>query len=160
MKTHSFTNATGLGNQYPESPTEIQGSLQELGFPTVLRTVHSGLRSCMNKIPRTDPNTKAPLREQFLQCISQDLTAQAAVEKHCSKLGFESAMRDLVEKRISEMTVVDFIVDERLATPDAASVKAMTDSLLRPDRERFARMTPKAGQATDEWDAMDEPGSP
>lgn len=158
--TFSFTNTAGLGNDHPEAPPEMTGSIQEFGFPNVLKRVHRGLRACLNKIPRTDPNTKAPMREQFLRCIAQDLSAQEAVEKVCSKLGFESAMRDLIEKRITEMTEIDFIVDPRLATPNADSVKAMTDSLLRPGRERFARVTPQPGRSTDEWDVIDEPNSP
>jgi hypothetical protein len=160
MATYSFTNAVGLGSPYPEAPPEMQGTINDFGFPAVLRRVHRGLRACMNKIPRNDPNTKAPIRAKFLECIAQDLNEQETVDRFCSKLGFESARRDLMERRISEMTVVDFIVDEKLATPTAESVREMTNTLLQPDRERFARMKPKAGAVTDEWDEIDEPDSP
>ena len=136
MTAYAFSQVAGLGSHFPEAPPELRGSINDFGFTSVMKRLHRSIKSCLNRIPKVDPNTKVPMRDHFLRCIAMDLSDQQAVEKFCSKLGFESALRDLTENRISEMTVVDFIIDKAMATPDSDSFSRVKDDVLREDRER------------------------
>lgn len=158
MNAVRFNNIAGLGTNYPESPPEMRSSINAFGFPTVMKKLHRSLKSAINRIPKTDPQGK-PMRDVFLQCVGMDLSNQVAVEKFCSKLGFESALRDLIEKRITQMTTMDFIVDPDLATPNAASVKDVVSRVVDEDNKRFSRVPIREGEATTEWDEMEREGS-
>lgn len=155
--TVEFTRSVGLGSTHPEAPPEFRGTITAFGFPAVVKRLHKSLKNCINKIPR-DTDGQGNMREQFLKFVAADLSDQNSLEKFCSKLGYASALRDLIENRISQMTSVDFIVDEALATPNQATVKKVTDDLLREDHERFARVPIKPGQQHTEWDAMGDEG--
>ncbi len=154
----NFTSVTGLGTNYPEAPPEMRSSINAFGFPTTLKRLHSGLKSAINRIPKTDPQGK-PMRDFFLKCIGMDLTQQAAVEKFCSKLGFESALQDLLANRITQMTTMDFIVDPALATPDAASLKEVMERVVGEDNKRFSRVPIREGQRSTEWDEIEREDS-
>lgn len=154
MSTVTFTNITGLGTNHPEAPPEMRSSINAFGFPTILKRLHRGLKSAINRIPKHDPQGK-PMRDFFLKCVGMGLSDQAAVEKFCSKLGFESALRDLLEKRITEMTTMDFIVDPDLATPDAASFKDVVTRVVDEENKRFSRVPVREGETHDEWEEME-----
>jgi hypothetical protein len=159
MATIPFTQVTGLGTHYPEVPPEVRSTISAFGFPTVLKKLHVGLKSAINRIPKNDSAGK-PMREHFLKCIAMDLSNQAAVEKFCSKLGFESALRDLLDKRITQMTAMDFIVDPNLATPDAASYKAVVEQVIGEEHKRFSRVPMRENEQHTEWDEMERDDSP
>lgn len=159
MNAVAFSSSTGLANHYPEVPPEMRSSINAMGFPSVLLSLHQSLKSAINRIPKANSAGK-PMREQFLRCVGMNLASQAEVEKFCNMLGFESAVYDLRAKRISEMTVVDFIVDPDLATPDAAAVKSALSTVVGPDNARFSRVPVKEGQQNNEWGEMERDDAP
>lgn len=155
--TVNFTGATGLGAGIPEVPPEYAGTISAFGFPTALKRLHKSIRTCINRIPRDTVDGQTPLREEFLKCLALDLNDQQLVARLSERIGFGTAREDLIQKHITNMTPLDYISPNKaLDTPDQESVSRVRNELLRPDRERFAKVNPENGRAVNEWDFMDE----
>lgn len=152
-----FTRSAGLGSYNPEAPPEHKGSITAFGFPAVMKRLHRSIRSCVNRIPDDPQEDGSKLRDMFLKCITMKSDERAYLDELTYKLGESTAREDLLQRRITQMSPVDFIADPATATPDQRSVKEVRDELLRPDRERFAKVLPTPGRAsTNEWDFIDE----
>lgn len=157
MATIAFSNIAGLGTNYPEAPPEMRSSISAFGFPTVLKRLHTGLRSAINRIPKNDAAGK-PMRDHFLRCVAMGISDQVAVEKFCSKLGFESALRDLLEKRITQMTSVDMIVDPESLIPEGATYREVVEKFTGEDNKRFAGVKMRENETHDEWESFADEG--
>lgn len=154
-KTVTFNSASGLGAGVPELPPEYAGSISAFGFPMALKRLHKSIRACINRIPRDTADGQAPLRDEFLKCLTLDLDDHDTVDRISKLIGYGTAREDLVQKRINNMTPLDYISpDKALDTPDQASVSRVRNELLRPDRERFAKVNPEKGHEVNEWDFM------
>ena len=164
MTSITFSQVTGLGSMQPELPPEAAGAFSEAHFPSKFRALHRAVKSSLNRVPKKDPLTNRSLRDEFLACIAGTLAQQARVESVCRTIGEHAAVKDLLEKRISNMTIVDFIVDAKTkaqATPDQATFQDVKDKLLAPDRERFAKVQPSNGKAQNtEWSYVEDDNSP
>lgn len=154
-ETVAFTASAGMGSAVPDAPPEYAGAITAFGFPTVLKRLHKSIRACINRIPRDTADGQTPLRDEFLKCLALDLDDQQVVDRLAQRIGFGTAREDLIQKRINNMTPLDYISpDKALDTPDQASVSRVRDELLRPDRERFAKVQPTRGREVNEWDFM------
>lgn len=154
-KTVTFTGASGLGASIPEAPPEYAGTISAFGFPGPLKRLHKSIRTCINRIPRDTADGQTPLREEFLKCLALDLDHQETVARLSAKIGFGTAREDLIQKRINNMTPLDYISPNKaLDTPDQDSVSRVREEILRPDRERFAKVQPTKGREANEWDFM------
>jgi len=154
-ETVAFTASAGMGAAVPDTPPEYAGAITAFGFPTVLKRLHKSIRACINRIPRDTADGQTPLRDEFLKCLALDLNDQQMVDRLSQRIGFGTAREDLIQKRINNMTPLDYISPNKaLDTPDQESVSRVRDELLRPDRERFAKVQPTKGREVNEWEFM------
>lgn len=149
-----FRRSTGMGSSDPYLPPESTAHLSSFGYPKPMKKLHKALRAALNRVPARDQEG-ALLRERILECLDRGQTDTEAFAELSQIMGIETAREDLIQKRISQMTAVDFISDSTHATPDQASVSRVRNEVLKEDRERFAKVTPKAGKSSSEWDFVD-----
>lgn len=154
-----FKGFHSLDNGRPAVPPEMQGAINSFGFPTALKRLHARVRELINKIPYENPDSMKT-RDMFMTVLNEKDRADAElVAQVCERLGYDSALTDMMEQRISAMTPAEFIVDKELATPDQMTVERIRDQLLGEDRERFAQVKVAQGQQrTNEWAHLNDDG--
>ncbi|SFF34808.1 hypothetical protein SAMN04489711_1472 [Paracidovorax wautersii] len=144
----------GMATPYPEASPEQSPHLSAFGFPMPMKRLHKALTAALNRVPLIDQNN-TPLREPLLDLIKRGVTDDELFEEITSRLGEATAREDIMQKRITQMTPVDFISNQAYATPTESAVKAMKRQVLEPQHKRFAEMPVKEGRATNEWSMID-----
>lgn len=145
-----------LNGDTPVSDMTYRGQISSFGFPTVMRTMHRTLKQVVNKVPANDMEGR-PIREMLIAAVADfEKMEPELVASLCMTIGEQSAIDEIMQKRINAMTPADFIIDKDLATPDQQSVSSIRNALLKDDRERFAAMPATGGKApTNEWAGLD-----
>lgn len=155
--TFSVLRSEGMATPYPEPPPEQSPHLSAFGFPMPMKRLHKALTAALNRVPLTDRD-KNPLREPLLDLIRRGITDDELFHEITTRLGEATAREDILQKRITQMTPVDFISNQAYATPTGEAVKAVKREVIETQHKRFAEMPVKEGRATNEWSMMDLDG--
>ncbi len=159
MGTVIFKSTVGMASPYPDATVDpALGQMSAFGYPAPLKKLHRSLQAALQRIPAKDEEGN-PLRDKVLNIISSNGSEKELIDAIAPAVGMEGARLDILEKRISEMTPEDFIVDPSTATPDAQAFNAVKSKVIDPDMKRQAKIAISPGKASDEWDhILDEDG--
>lgn len=143
-----------LNGDAPTVSQQYAGTINSFGFPVAMKQIHRALSQGLNAMPIKDLNG-APSRDLFIQAITELGTAnEEDIQAVCNQIADGVAKKEMLEKRINQLTPADFIVDADLATANQDQVKSIRDHLLSEDRKQFANMQVQPGKVTNEWAAL------
>lgn len=145
-----------LNFDQPMVPPEYKYKMERFGFPRPMQELAASLKKAITRIPIKDEND-LQLRDLFLSLLASKNSTNDAdfVQKALAAIGANQANSDLLAQRINTMTPAELIVGKEYQTPDQQTVESLRASLLKDDRERFARVDASPGRKKLEWDVID-----